>query len=77
MSPRAALIFVVMLFAAAFVLLLVYFRHCIYLAALLAAFDDEATPYLARTAPERSDWQSDYAHLSRHGEWDDAWEEGT
>jgi 4-hydroxybenzoate polyprenyltransferase len=36
-SPRAALIFVVMLFAAAFVLLLVYFRHCTYLAALLAA----------------------------------------
>jgi len=36
-SPRAALIFTVMLFAAAFVLLLVYFRHCIYLAMLLAA----------------------------------------
>jgi 4-hydroxybenzoate polyprenyltransferase len=36
-SPRAALILVVMLFAAAFVLLLVYFPHCTHLAALLAA----------------------------------------
>ncbi|MHC4625902.1 MAG: UbiA family prenyltransferase [Planctomycetota bacterium] len=36
-SPRAALIFVVILFAAAFVLLVVYFRHCTYLGMLLAA----------------------------------------
>jgi 4-hydroxybenzoate polyprenyltransferase len=36
-SPRAALIFIVVLFAAAFVLLQMYFGHCIYLAMLLAA----------------------------------------
>jgi len=36
-SPRAALIFIVMLFATAIILLLIYFRHCIYLAMLLAA----------------------------------------
>ena len=36
-SPRAALLFIVMLFATAAILLLIYFRHCIYLALLLAA----------------------------------------
>ncbi|MBL7187504.1 MAG: UbiA family prenyltransferase [Phycisphaerae bacterium] len=36
-SPRAALLSIIMLFATALVLLLVYFRHCIYLALLLAA----------------------------------------
>ncbi len=36
-SPRAALIFIVALFATVIVLLLVYFSHCIYLALLLAA----------------------------------------
>ncbi len=36
-SPRAALLFIAMLFAAATILLLIYFRHCIYLALLLAA----------------------------------------
>ena len=36
-SPRAALVFIIALFAIAIVLLLVYFPHCIYLALLLAA----------------------------------------
>lgn len=35
-SPRAALIFIVLLFAAAMSLLLIYFPHCTYLALLLA-----------------------------------------
>jgi len=35
-SPQAALIFVVLLFIAAMVLLLIFFPHCIYLALLLA-----------------------------------------
>jgi len=36
-SPRAALIFIVALFATATILLLIYFPHCIYLALLLVA----------------------------------------
>ena len=36
-SPRAALLFIVMLFATAFILLLIYFAHCIYFALALCA----------------------------------------
>lgn len=39
------------------------------LAALIAAFDDEATPYAARPHPERAPRYSDYLHLARVKEW--------
>jgi ATP-dependent helicase/nuclease subunit B len=41
------------------------------LARLLAAYDDPATPYLARARPRRIAYASDYDHLSRYGEWED------
>ncbi|MFO1058875.1 MAG: double-strand break repair protein AddB [Dongiaceae bacterium] len=39
------------------------------LAALVAAFDDPATPYEARPAPRYAPRFSDYAHLARIAEW--------
>ena len=39
------------------------------LAALIATFDDPATPYVARPAPGHAPRYSDYEHLARIGEW--------
>jgi ATP-dependent helicase/nuclease subunit B len=39
------------------------------LEALIAAFDDPATPYLSRPSPLRAPRYSDYAHLARVKEW--------
>ncbi len=39
------------------------------LAALIARFDDEQTPYLARPRPEYARTYSDYPHLARVKEW--------
>jgi ATP-dependent helicase/nuclease subunit B len=39
------------------------------LAALVAKFDDPATPYEARPSPEHAPKYSDYAHLARVKEW--------
>ena len=39
------------------------------LAALVAAFDDPATPYLARPRPHAAPRFSDYGHLARVAEW--------
>jgi ATP-dependent helicase/nuclease subunit B len=36
---------------------------------LIAAFDDEATPYLAQPRPAWAARYSDYGHLERLGEW--------
>ena len=38
---------------------------------LLAAYDDPATAYPARTRPQFLSFAGDYDHLSRHGEWTD------
>ncbi len=46
------------------------------LKALVAAFDDEATPYAARPHPERAPKYSDYLHLARVREWASATDEG-
>lgn len=45
------------------------------LAALVAAFDDEATPYGARPHPDFAPRYSDYLHLARVREWATAGEE--
>ncbi len=39
------------------------------LTALIARFDDPATPYLAVPAPDKAPRYSDYAHLERVKEW--------
>jgi ATP-dependent helicase/nuclease subunit B len=39
------------------------------LLALIAAFDDPGTPYIARPRPDRAPRFSDYAHLARVAEW--------
>jgi ATP-dependent helicase/nuclease subunit B len=46
------------------------------LAALLAAFDDPATPYGARPHPEHAPKYSDYLHLARVREWADGADDG-
>lgn len=46
------------------------------LAALVAAFDDEATPYEARPHPDKAPKYSDYLHLARVREWAAAGEDG-
>ncbi|MGE5504016.1 MAG: double-strand break repair protein AddB [Actinomycetota bacterium] len=46
------------------------------LSALVAAFDDQNTPYEARPHPERAPKYSDYVHLARVREWATAGEEG-
>ncbi|MCC7272874.1 MAG: double-strand break repair protein AddB, partial [Alphaproteobacteria bacterium] len=46
------------------------------IARLIAAFDDPATPYLARPRPEWAPRFSDYAHLARVAEWSDGGGEG-
>jgi ATP-dependent helicase/nuclease subunit B len=38
---------------------------------LLTEWADAEQPYLARAAPETTNFESDYAHLSRFGEWTD------
>ncbi|MEO0387019.1 MAG: PD-(D/E)XK nuclease family protein, partial [Pseudomonadota bacterium] len=38
---------------------------------LLATYQNPATPYLARSRPQRLTYASDYDHLSRFGEWED------
>jgi ATP-dependent helicase/nuclease subunit B len=45
------------------------------LAALIATFDDERTPYAARPHPDRAPKYSDYQHLARLREWATAGEE--
>lgn len=45
------------------------------LRALVAAFDDDATPYEARPHPERAPRYSDYLHLARVREWSTAGDE--
>lgn len=44
--------------------------------ALVAAFDDPATPYAARPHPEHAPRYSDYLHLARVREWASAGEDG-
>lgn len=46
------------------------------LAALVAAFDDERTPFAARPHPDRAPKYSDYLHLARLREWATGGEEG-
>lgn len=46
------------------------------LAALVAAFDDEATPYAARPHPDHAPRYSDYLHLARVREWATAGDDG-
>ncbi|OIR08019.1 PD-(D/E)XK nuclease superfamily protein [mine drainage metagenome] len=46
------------------------------LSALIAAFDDPATPYEARPNPDYAPKYSDYLHLARVREWASAGEEG-
>jgi ATP-dependent helicase/nuclease subunit B len=46
------------------------------LAALVAAFDDERTPYEARPHPEMAPKYSDFLHLARVREWASAGEDG-
>ncbi|MBX9634376.1 MAG: hypothetical protein K2X44_05280, partial [Magnetospirillum sp.] len=46
------------------------------LAALVATFDDERTPFEARPHPDRAPKYSDYLHLARLREWATAGEEG-
>jgi ATP-dependent helicase/nuclease subunit B len=46
------------------------------LAALIATFDDPATPYEARPHPERAPKYSDYLHLARVREWASAADDG-
>ncbi len=46
------------------------------LAALVAAFDDERTPYEARPHPEMAPQYSDFLHLARVREWATAGEDG-
>ena len=45
------------------------------LAALVAVFDDENTPYEARPHPDMAPRYSDYLHLARVGEWSTAGDE--
>lgn len=46
------------------------------LVALIAAFDDPATPYEARPHPDRAPRYSDYLHLARVKEWASGGDEG-
>ena len=43
---------------------------------LIAAFDDPATPYLARPRAEHAPRFSDYEHLARVKEWSAAGDDG-
>jgi double-strand break repair protein AddB len=44
--------------------------HMQRLAALLAAYDQAETPYIARGRAEKQSFEGDYDHLARRGEWD-------
>ena len=39
--------------------------------AFVAAYQDPATPYVARLRPGHLSFPGDYDHLARHGEWSD------